>query len=284
MLAEDKMSFSIRSKSNKGFTIVELLVALVMAAILTTAITRFFICQNRLSIVEEQVSFMQKNIRTAMEVVAHDVMSAGAGIPSGAGIQPLIVGDGALGSSDSLVIMANFDHRYTTLYQDESTDQQQNVLEATGFYVGGMMYIEDFDGGEFHTITSITEGTDKDEIYTSHPLSRPYYMDGTVVSPVARVSYKLSWDIPDHPVLTQTIEGTGTRVLADNIEDLQFSFVLVDGSETSAPDDMSQVRMVKILMTSRTDRVDCEFDGDGYRRRTLEEQVTPRNLDLSCYK
>ena len=267
--------------NEKGTTVIEMLIVVLIVGILTTAMARFFVVQNHLSNVEEQVGFMQKNLRSAMEIMIRDVMNAGSGVPLGMGVDPLIPGDGTYGSPDSLVIMANFDYRYTTLFEDEGMDQTIHVMDATGFYVGGLVYIEDFNGGEFHTVTGITLGTPKeDQVTISQPLSRNYYTDDTIVSPIARVSYQLSWNDPDHPKLMRTIKGAGSKVLADNIEDLQFYFVLADGSETPEPVDVSRVRMVRIEMTSRTNKVDCEFAGDGYRRGTLESEVFPRNLNL----
>jgi type II secretory pathway pseudopilin PulG len=265
----------------RGTTIVEMLIVLLIMGILTTAMARFFVAHNRISDIEEQVGFMQKNVRSAMEIIIRDVMNAGSGVPLGMGIDPLIPGNGAGGSPDSLVIMANFDYQYTTLFEDEGPDQTFHVMNAGRFYVGGLLYIEDFNGGEFHTITGITLNTPKeDQITISQPLSRTYYQIDTIVSPIARVSYGLSWSDPDHPSLVRTVKGAGGKALAENIEDLQFFFILADGSEVSQPTDISQVRMVKIQMTARSDKVDCEFGDDGYRRRTLESLVKPRNFDL----
>lgn len=267
--------------SERGTTVVELLIVVVIVGILTTAMARFFVQHNRLSNVEEQVGFMQKNLRSALEIIVRDVMNAGSGVPLGQGVHPMIPGDGANGSPDSLVLYANFDYRYTTLFEDEGLDQTIHVMDATGFYRGGLLYVEDFNGGEFHTITGISLGTPKeDQIAIAQPLSRNYYKDDTIVSPIARVSYQLSWNDHEHPSLMRSIKGVGTKVLAENIEDLQFHFVLVDGTKTSQPADIRQVRMVKVRMVSRTDKMDSEYGGDGYRRRTLESEVFPRNLSL----
>lgn len=275
------MKFTSIGRSEKGTSIIEMLIVVLIVGVLTTAMSRFFVQHNRLSNVEEQVGFMQKNLRSALEIIVRDVMNAGSGVPQGMGMDPMEPGDGPSGSADSLVINANFDYRYTTLFEDEVTDQTIHVMDATGFFRGGMVYVEDFNGGEFHIVATINFDTAKeDQITLTQPLSRNFYKDDTIVSPIARVSYQLTWTDPDHPTLMRTVKGAGTKALADNIEDLQFNFVLADGSETSQPGDMSQVRMVKILMTSRTDRTDCEFGEDGYRRRTLESEVYPRNLNL----
>jgi hypothetical protein len=258
-----------------------MLIVVLIVGILTTAMSRFFVNHNHLSNVEEQVGFMQKNLRSALEIIVRDVMNAGSGVPLGMGIDPLVPGDGTAGSPDSLIILANFSYTSTTLFEDEGIDQVVHVMEGTTFYVGGLAYVEDFNGGEFHTVLDILYNTaKKDKLTFTGALSRNFYKVDTMVSPITRVSYQLNWTDPDHPKLMRTIKGAGSKVLADNIEDLQFSFVLADGSETSQPADISQVRMVKIQMTSRTDKSDCEFGDDGYRRRTLESEVMPRNLNL----
>jgi type II secretory pathway pseudopilin PulG len=275
------MKVMLKNRNEKGTSIVEMLIVVLIVGILTMAMARFFVTHSHLSNVEEQVGFMQKNLRSALEIIIRDVMNAGSGVPQGMGLDPLEPGDGPNGSADSLVINANFEYRYTTLYEDEGMDGTIHVMDATGFYVGGMVYIEDFDGGEFHTVGGISLDTPKeDQITLTQPLSRSYYKIDAMISPIARVSYQLSWNDAEHPKLMRTIKGVGTKVLADNIEDIQFHFVLVDGSETSQPADISQVRMVKIMVTSRTNKVDCSFGEDGYRRRTLESEVYPRNLNL----
>ena len=264
----------------KGISFVELLIVLVFVGILTTAIARFLVVHNHLSIAEEPVSFMQKNIRTAMEIIRRDVMNAGSGVPTGHGLEILTPGDGQGGSSDSVVVTANFNHLHTTLFENEGLDNTVNVMDARGFHVGGLVCIQDFSGKEIHTITGISLGTPKgDQIEMTLPLKRTFYKIDTIVSPITQVSYALSEYNPDNPELMRTVKGLGTKVLANNIENLQFSYILSDGSETSSPSDITKVRMVRIIMTARTNKKDCDFSGDGYRRRTLESVVKLRNSD-----
>ena len=264
----------------RGISIIELLIVVVIVGIMTTAIARFLVVHKHLSITEEQVSFMQKNIRTALEIIRDDIMNAGSGVPRGHGIDILIPGDGPGGSSDSVVVTANFNNLHTTLFEDEGLDNTVNVMDASGFHVGESVCIQDYSGKEIHTIGGISWGTPKgDQIEMTQSLSRTFYKIDTIVSPIAQVSYTLRECNSDNPELMRTVKGLGTVVLANNIEDLQFSYILSDGSETSSPPDISKVRMVRIKMTARTNRKDCEFSGDGYRRRTLESIVKLRNAD-----
>jgi prepilin-type N-terminal cleavage/methylation domain-containing protein len=63
--------------NKKGITLIELLVALVICAIVIAAIYRLFITQSRAYVVQDQVVEIQQNIRTAMEMMVRDIRMAG---------------------------------------------------------------------------------------------------------------------------------------------------------------------------------------------------------------
>jgi prepilin-type N-terminal cleavage/methylation domain-containing protein len=59
--------------NNKGLTLIELLVGLVICAIVVAGIYRLFIAQSRAYTVQDQVVEVQQNIRSAMEVMLRDL-------------------------------------------------------------------------------------------------------------------------------------------------------------------------------------------------------------------
>ncbi|MEI9478728.1 MAG: PilW family protein [Deltaproteobacteria bacterium] len=59
--------------NNKGLTLIELLVALVICAMVVAGIYRLFIAQSRAYTVQDQVVEVQQNIRSAMEVMLRDL-------------------------------------------------------------------------------------------------------------------------------------------------------------------------------------------------------------------
>ena len=61
----------------KGFTLIELMIALVLGAIVIGAIYSTYIVQQRSYTVQETVAEMQQNIRAAMMVMARDIRMAG---------------------------------------------------------------------------------------------------------------------------------------------------------------------------------------------------------------
>jgi prepilin-type N-terminal cleavage/methylation domain-containing protein len=76
---------------------------------------------------------------------------------------------------------------------------------------------------------------------------------------------------------TLQIDRNGTSLpIADNITNLSFSYTLVDGSVTTNPSNLANIRKVTIGITGRTTYPD---KGTGaYRTITLTTDVTPRNL------
>ena len=62
---------------NKGFTLVEMLVALVISGLLISGVYSAFETQQKNYLVQEQVVEMQQNIRAGLEIIAHDLRLAG---------------------------------------------------------------------------------------------------------------------------------------------------------------------------------------------------------------
>ncbi len=62
---------------NKGFTLVEMLVVLVISGLLISGVYSAFETQQKNYLVQEQVVEMQQNIRAGLEIIAHDLRLAG---------------------------------------------------------------------------------------------------------------------------------------------------------------------------------------------------------------
>ena len=62
---------------NKGFTIIELLIVLVISSILVAGLYKTFITQQKTYTVQDQVADMQQNVRVAMDIITRHVRMAG---------------------------------------------------------------------------------------------------------------------------------------------------------------------------------------------------------------
>lgn len=68
----------MKTKLNeKGVTLIELLIALVICAIIVAAIYRLFVAQTRAYTVQDEVAEVQQNVRNAMELIVRDIRMAG---------------------------------------------------------------------------------------------------------------------------------------------------------------------------------------------------------------
>lgn len=72
-----------RGFGQKGFTLVELMVALVLSFILIGAIYRGFTSQHKAYTIQDQVAEAQQNARMAMNILLRDIRMAGHGMPDG---------------------------------------------------------------------------------------------------------------------------------------------------------------------------------------------------------
>jgi type IV pilus assembly protein PilW len=71
------------------------------------------------------------------------------------------------------------------------------------------------------------------------------------------------------------------QYVAENIASLSFVYTLADGSTTSTPAVLSQIRLVHVTLTVHTTRPDPGYaTNGGYRTYTLKSLITPRNLAL----
>ena len=68
-------------RRQKGLSLIELLVALVVAAIVIAGVYRTFAVQQKNFIVQEQVSEAQQSVRAVMDMIARDIRMAGFGRP-----------------------------------------------------------------------------------------------------------------------------------------------------------------------------------------------------------
>jgi prepilin-type N-terminal cleavage/methylation domain-containing protein len=63
--------------NNRGVTLIEMLVALIIFGMASAAIYRVFVGQSRAYVVDEQVVDVQQEVRTAVELLKRDLMMAG---------------------------------------------------------------------------------------------------------------------------------------------------------------------------------------------------------------
>jgi prepilin-type N-terminal cleavage/methylation domain-containing protein len=285
-------------KRSRGLTLIELLVAMAISAILIAALYRTFIGQHRTYTVQEQVVDMQQNVRVAINRMMKEIRMAGFGsvwnvfppehLPfltlGGPFLDVINAGDNVNNvgqNDDQITIIGGFEQVSTLSQKTDGGDtiqlvggtDQFNLLMRRYLCVGGL---------ETHIVRWISGNTITldDKVLFNHAA-------GTPVFKVKAIRYRLRRDNsnPNMPVLTREdlTDGGGSQVVAENIENLQFRYVLEDGSESDSPADPSRIRMVRVTVYARTSFSDPEFKGGtgGFRRRTIASNILVRNMGSS---
>lgn len=290
-------------KDKTGVTLVELLIALVISAILTAGIYRNFINQQKTYAVQEDVSDMQQNTRVAVNRMLREIRMAGFGGRN----------ESSFGESDILKTFANV-NGYTSVITPEhdvvtdgithdritvlaayhplgkleaAANKDADVISVT--YDSSVKFNSDKKkylciNGVFNYEVEPTE--DKDIKLAGGKKLGEDHQAGETVFLVEGLTYGLRMD-GTMPVLFRNENTGGGRVtVAENIEGLRFRYRVLkktdksDGGEVDAPDLNNYVIVgVRVTLVGRTRLPDPQLkEGEGYRRRTVETYVDVRNM------
>lgn len=276
----------MRFKKERGLTLIELLVALVISVLLIAGLYRTFIGQQKTYSVQEQIVDMQQNIRAAIHRMMTEIRMAGFGNVSM--VLPVTFTTGTFNqvlnlntpTTGSLTIVSSVGGTSTLVAQggvnqsqivvSTLTDDQGNAL----FDTGDRKYIS-IGGLESHTITSIDSGTKT--ITLNGPLLF-YHPIGTSVYNVMALSYQIASVDGIPTLLRDENRGDGAQPQADSIENLQFTYLDADGNPTANPAD---IRIITVSLTGRAETQDPDLEnGDGYRRRQIVSNIHLRNMGI----
>jgi type IV pilus assembly protein PilW len=258
-------------KKKNGLTIIELLIALILSSILIAALYRVLISQQKNYTVEDQVADMQQNVRVAIGQMTKEIRMAGYGgdlafFGNINGFTDIITP----GSKSITIILAD---EIGALKQNAAKGMNQiEVTNASVFNNGKKKYLC-INGLNHYLVQSIAGDTIllTAALAEGHPIDEPVYL-------VKAISYDLGLRGGKTILRRNENTGGGAQPLAENIESLQFNYFDKNGNETTNPPD---IRMVKVTVTAKTDRLDPDYKGgDGYRRRTLCTNINVRNMGI----
>jgi prepilin-type N-terminal cleavage/methylation domain-containing protein len=265
------------SQGEGGFSLVELLIALLMTGVLATAGYGVYLSQHEGWIIQEQVSTMQQNARAGMHELEIRIRMAGYGIPGG--FEPIYA---ANTNPDTITVLLQNEFECEATIE-HAMPQPSSELRCDGHDVScfeedtwAYIYDPSADTGEFFYVTGVQVGGDR--IQHSAPLSRSY-SQGSVVMYLDLYKFYIDTTDTNHPTLMVKREGNQSYVYAEDIEDLQFRYGLANGVFVDIPPAASVVREVVITLTARTAKEDLQLAGE-YRRRTITSDVKVRNLGL----
>ena len=306
-----------KKPKNQVFTLTELLVAMGIAAVILSAIFFTFKSQQDSYLVQNQLAMTQQNVRGAMHLISQDVQMAGYytnfeasiitmdwdGMSPDESMRPLLyardnisaAGDGIKDNTDLIVIVkANMENgRQLAFGEVASGTTASATLRDAGDLTQdkyALLVKEDLSRAEFFQVMNST-GT----MTLSKSLVEDYTQDDWIFRADIIVYYVGDAD-PDHPNLMRRNLGNNeaAQIMAEDIDNLQFRYVLDDGTVVDSGFNERDVRAVEVFLLARTRNTIRGYTdpntyniggvnvapGDGYRRRLLKALIKTRNIGL----
>jgi prepilin-type N-terminal cleavage/methylation domain-containing protein len=274
-----------KRKRQCGFSLVELIVAAAIMGIIVGAGLSLYLNQQKQYIIQEQVVETQQSVRVSMNELAKNIRLSGYGyFPTG--LDPVESVDS---DPDTIMLRQNLTNCFAIIGKSVQSNTMHTRDDVSCFVHGLKAYIWDFTGqSEWFVVDFVdtNQGLGWYEIHATDNLVNIYdKKDNPQVIAMQELKYFIDQQTdPDHPALMRSVNGESPQTFAENVEDLQVTYIMKDGSTTSQPGNVNDVREVQIELLARTERQDPEWTDmdhdDGYRRRTLVCRIDARNLGL----
>ena len=238
----------MRSLRCQGFSLVELLVVLAIISIVMGGIYSVFVRSNRVYISQEEVVAAQQEARSALDILGREIRMAG----------------------------------YIADYNKKGQLGQITAAAWVGIADSAIEIAEVDDAAKTTTLAfkSNLDGTDTD-------------LDGNDDTEAVRYVYYHS----DHPnpsrqnTLTREVKlwnggwndlSGGEQLFLENIQDLTLTYQMADGTASTNPTNLEEIRGVVISITAQTSMAVEPFEGGkDIRTRQLISNIQIRNLGLS---
>jgi hypothetical protein len=260
---------------------VEILVALIMAAIVISVAFELYLTQHNQLLVQEDVSEIQGNARAAAELLAQEIRKTGFLLPATA----VTTIEAADSNPDTLIIKYATAELVGVVLDQPVLSGVDNLVCAgnpiNGLEPGDWVFIYDAaaDSGEAFIATAIDYSTNT--IYHNlNPLIRTY-PSGSALYAIERDKFYINHTDAAHPNLMIERLGQAPQVYAENIEHLDFEYYLEDGTMTQMFANPFNVRMIGINVRAKSFRPELNSPDNQYRKRDFSLKVKLRNFGLS---
>lgn len=264
--------------SQSGISIIEVLIAALIASFAITAGLNTFINTNKNHIIQDGVVHMQQNGRATVDELVDKVRSAGYKIPMG--VKGLYSWNA---DPDTIAIVYLREPACTATVSDDMP-QPSAELKCTGsnlacFESDTWAYIWDpfAQEGEYFFITHVqVQGGHLQ--HNSANLSKKYPAGSQIYVLDFFKYYVDNTTDPLHPTFMKEANGEPAVIYADDIIDMQLSYRMANGSISDTIGLDRFVREVQMTVVARTPKSDL-FLND-FRYDSLTTSVMVRNYDL----
>jgi prepilin-type N-terminal cleavage/methylation domain-containing protein len=286
---------------NKGFSLLELLVAIFLGVLVVTAVYSLFIMQNQSYINQNVVSEMQQNVRMAMNILSAEFRMAGFGFSingdykTTAAATPTyaVAPTNSTSGPDSVSLQYGINPTILTSALANSTTSPMSVSSISGFAQNDYIIISDGQNASRLQINGVPS-VNSIPYTTISPSNFPSggYGTGSRVYKLKQVSYRVS----NNTLQSSTNGGVTWQDVVYQIEDLQLAYQGIDtpsGTWLNNPSPVNRTTItdVQINILGQGGIADLQFTGqrpllrdhpagstDHFRRRPLTSTVRMRNL------
>ena len=272
------------SRSESGFTFVELMIALVLSLIIMTPLFKLLIDQQKTYTVQSQMTNMRQNARIGLDIMTKELRMAGYGIPistwsdspASPTRQPAIA---SLPNATSITFYCNLEGVKTVLSADEAIGQTELSVESpiTDFAAGNTIYIEgpnDASPRTTHWHSSTIAAKTSNTITINDALVFKY-LKGSTIHKKDTIIYSFSSGDRE---ITRTRNGTAD-ILAYEIQNMTLNYTFEDNGTGLPNDDVGDttndtddIRMINISITAQTKNKDPFLNTN--RTTTFTSDVT----------
>jgi prepilin-type N-terminal cleavage/methylation domain-containing protein len=297
-----------RFGSARGFTAIELLVAMAMLAIVSSQLLLVFQTQQKAYTVNERILDAQEDARLVLDLLVQETRMAGFMMPEVAATSSI---DGGASAPDTFCVSDANEIDESTLDGVSDRFDRARLAAAVAIndtFVDLVAGHQDIDGdtaNDFSAGQAVIIGEAGDSFCA---------MIATIVGDRMNLDRKIdrafSTSARVTPAVMYDVDANGLSrnglLLSAEVEDLQVEFgidtngdgvLAVADGELPLKNDLTgenpaQVRQVRLTVTTRTGATDPEFTGgfpaaanrgagaaDNFRRRRFVTSIRPRNLD-----
>jgi prepilin-type N-terminal cleavage/methylation domain-containing protein len=258
-----------KKSKQKGFTLIELVIVLVLIGFVVIAIYSIFISQHKSYVVQDLVAEAQQNARAGLNRMVKDIRMAGYGVPDGTDF----VINATNGGVDSIEFRANIGaSTYLTAAITAAGDQDLSVNDSSDFVIGDTVNILDYKS---HLIAAATISGISANKLTVTGLAFEAGFSGSISGNLVHTAFStITYAINDMVLNRNT--GGGAQPLAENIEDLQLVYAYDSDGDRILDADAGDVIVA----------IDSD-DGDDLDRRVNDDGTTEAlgaAVDFSCIR
>jgi prepilin-type N-terminal cleavage/methylation domain-containing protein len=259
----------------RGFSLIEVIIALLLATILLGAISMAFYRTTNQALRLRDVTDRRQSARTAVQMMDREIRMAGSGwgrIPvygnNSAG-QPVTLaavtpGFTSAAPHDSLMLIGAWQTQTPVTDQMPSSSSNLKVQDVTGFAANDLVLVSN---GLFANMFQVTATNASSQHLQANP-SSPYnnsggykvsdghwpasgYPVGSIVFKLTISSYYMDRTTYRKPVLMRHEYGTPPQVAAYNVDGFRVWYLMQDGTWTRNPQNLMNVEQVKPVVATR---------------------------------